>query len=132
MRRQIQLHAGMFLIVSLPFAWQSSDAATSVIFVDQNAPVCANCMNGGETWEDAYIDIQDALDDANSAIQNASGPIEVEIWVASGTYRPSKLTDLGDLRSATFALVPTVRMYGGFKGDETNRDERQDPTFVFR
>jgi predicted outer membrane repeat protein len=45
-----------------------------------------------------------------------------EIWVASGTYKPTTGTD----RAATFQLKEGVAVYGGFNGTETTLDER-DP-----
>ena len=46
-----------------------------------------------------------------------------EIWVAMGTHRPT--TSTLD-RDATFQLKNSVAVYGGFKGTETARDQR-DP-----
>jgi hypothetical protein len=63
----------------------------------------------GLTWATAFNELQSALDVA------ASGN---RIWVAAGTYRPSKLIDPGDPRTATFELVDEVEMYGGFVGNE--------------
>jgi predicted outer membrane repeat protein len=73
----------------------------------------------GKNWSSAYRDLQDALRSAKAC----PGQI-TEIWVAAGTYRPDRET--GD-RSATFQLLNGVRLYGGFAGHETARDER-DPT----
>ena len=46
-----------------------------------------------------------------------------EIWAAAGTYKPT--TDPTD-RSATFQLVGSVSVYGGFTGTENARSQR-DP-----
>ncbi len=43
-----------------------------------------------------------------------------EIWVATGTYKPSDTID----RAATFQLKSGVALYGGFTGTETARDQR--------
>lgn len=89
-----------------------------VVYVDDNV----TGANDGSTWEDAYVDLQDALDHAAT-----SGGRVSEIWVAAGTYRPTKLTNPADPRSATFQPLNGVGLYGGFAGWETERDQR-DPT----
>ena len=80
----------------------------AVIYVDCDATSGAN---DGESWTDAYTDLQDALAAASSGD---------EVWVAEGTYVP---TDTGD-RTISFALVEGVGLYGGFVGTESARDER--------
>jgi hypothetical protein len=67
----------------------------------------------GSSWAAPYNDLQAGLAAAQAA---------AEIWVASGTYRPIAGTD----RTATFALRDNIRIYGGFAGVETSRDQR-DP-----
>ena len=73
----------------------------------------------GRTWLTAYDDLQGALDDA----AGAADPVR-EVWVAEGTYVPTQLSDPADPRSAHFASVPNVTVYGGFFGDEALRSER--------
>ena len=73
-----------------------------MIYVDENAVGA----NNGKNWDDAYIDLQNALDEAKSFDM---------VLVAKGTYYPS--TD-GD-RNATFALKKHSRLMGGFDGTET-------------
>ncbi len=82
-----------------------------IIYVDFNT----TGSNNGTSWENAYIDLQSALDDA------ASG---TEIWVAKETYKPSTQTDPGDSRTAAFQMKNRVGIYGGFDGTEENREER--------
>ena len=79
-----------------------------VIYVDANAPGA----NNGESWADAYTDLQSALGDPCLV----SGD---EIWVAAGVYKPTTGSDIG----ARFSLVDGVDMYGGFAGDEVNLDD---------
>lgn len=45
-----------------------------------------------------------------------------ELWVAAGIYKPTT----GNDRSISFELKEGVKLYGGFVGTETNRDQR-DP-----
>ncbi len=80
----------------------------SIWFVDEDATGGGNNSKG---WANAYIDLQNALANANAS---------EEIWVAEGTYEP---TD-GSSRSASFVLVEGVVVYGGFDGTETSRDQR--------
>jgi len=65
----------------------------------------------GKSWEHAFTTLQDALDDAQE------GEI---IWVADGTYVPSALYDEEDPdpRTKTFKLIDTVKIYGGFLGND--------------
>jgi hypothetical protein len=62
--------------------------------------------NDGSTWPLAKKAVQAALD----AVSNNGG----EVWVAEGTY------------AGPVIIGPLTRLYGGFKGDETDAAER-DP-----
>ena len=77
------------------------------IYVDQ----AATGENDGTSWANAYTDLQ-------SAIANAE-PND-EVWVAAGTYLPT--TD--DDRDISFSIKEFVQFYGGFAGDETEREQR--------
>ncbi|MEF8811052.1 MAG: T9SS type A sorting domain-containing protein, partial [Bacteroidales bacterium] len=82
----------------------------------------ATGLNNGSSWENAFVDLQSALDKAT---------IDDEIWVAYGIYRPSKEFDLdesggSDPREKTFLIPDGVNVYGGFGGNETARHQR-DP-----
>ncbi len=81
---------------------------SQVIFVDHSA----DGSNDGTSWEDAYLDLQDALQVA---------VFGDEIWVAGGTYYPT--SNEGD-RSARFVLPDGVALLGGFGGFEVNSSER--------
>ena len=98
------------LFISLPAYTQT------VIYVNQNA----TGANTGESWSDAFTDLQDALSSAFSGF---------EIWVAQGVYKPTS----GTARGSSFYLVNGVKMYGGFKGDESSvlqRDPAMHPTIL--
>jgi predicted outer membrane repeat protein len=76
-------------------------------------------LDDGSSWANAYNDLQDALTAADAIC------IDVEIWVAAGTYTP---TTSGGLRTASFELHDNVALYGGFSGFETQREQRNtDP-----
>ena len=66
--------------------------------------------NNGDTWEDAYVDLQDAL----------AEPLCAQIWAAAGTYYP------GTERTDTFTLKTDVEIYGGFDSLDLAWDDR-DP-----
>jgi len=67
------------------------------IFVKTNA----SGENDGESWEDAFTDLVDALEEAEEGDQ---------IWVAAGTYYPTNSTN----RTISFVLPNGVEILGGF------------------
>jgi hypothetical protein len=70
----------------------------------------------GMSWNNAYLDLQDALDAARAFDCN-------EIWVSSGTYYTHTNTD-SSYWNVAFELVDGVALYGGFAGTETARSQR--------
>lgn len=108
-----------FLLAGLPavaLAIFPNSVFADVIFVDQDAAGA----NNGSSWANAYISLQDALDEA------AAGD---EIWVAEGVYKPSAIIDINQdgiagPREAVFFIPPGVALYGGFNGSENNLGER--------
>ncbi|MCB0645238.1 MAG: right-handed parallel beta-helix repeat-containing protein [Saprospiraceae bacterium] len=78
-------------------------------------------LNNGTSWANAYTILQSALDGSISGDQ---------IWVAQGTYTPSKdpfgNPTPSDARDLTFYLKNGVAIYGGFFGNEAVLDQR-DP-----
>ncbi len=85
-----------------------SFAASDVIFVDH----AASGANTGESWDNAFFDLQDALDVAEPGAQ---------VWVRRGTYRPDRETN-DPTRS--FAVPESVAVYGSFLGTETDLSQR--------
>ncbi|MFC1764140.1 protein kinase [Planctomycetota bacterium] len=78
----------------------------------------------GRTWETAFSDLQEALSSAQEG---------TEIWVAAGTYIPSRDDNPETRRYQSFRLKNGVRVYGGFAGHETNvnhRDWEVNPTVL--
>jgi len=69
----------------------------------------------GASWENAYTDLQVALDSAEAGD---------EVWIVTGTYVPSEPRDPADERTASFVMPAGVAVYGGFSGDERERQER--------
>lgn len=86
--------------------WQSP-YSLDTLYVDINA----TGANDGSSWADAYTDARDAF---IYTTPNA------EIWVAQGTYIKNS-TD----RNTVFGWdKDSIRVYGGFIGNETMRDQR--------
>lgn len=96
----------LFLVLISQYAY------STVRYVKANAVGA----NNGTSWPNAFTNLQSALDVAVLGDQ---------IWVASGTYFPSKDPSSGtDLRDKTFLLINGVAMYGGFAGTETAINQR--------
>ena len=90
-----------------------------LIYVDADATAGSD---DGTSWADAYLTLQDALS------ETVAGD---EVWVAEGIY----YTDEGggqsdDDFSATFWVPDGVRLYGGFDGTETAREDRDWETEI--
>ncbi len=81
-------------------------AAQTRYYVNQNA----TGVNNGQSWQNAYTDLQSALQTAQAGD---------EIWVAQGTYFPTAGTD-----QSTFEPKSGVKLYGGFAGTETDLTQR--------
>ncbi|MCP4675849.1 MAG: hypothetical protein GY854_10150 [Deltaproteobacteria bacterium] len=83
-----------------------------VRFVDINA---TSGTEDGLSWENAYVELQPAIDDAKLAAKDDSSIDYCAVWVAAGTYIPTEI-DEGSLdeRTASFKLGPFVHLYGGF------------------
>jgi len=85
--------------------------SSNILYVNTSA----SGANTGKSWNDAYTDLQSALESTCTGI--------TEIWVAKGTYKPSAYpegcTDCASDRDFTFLLRDGVSHYGGFDGTET-------------
>ena len=104
----------LLLVGLLTSAHEQASATTVQCFVKASA----TGANTGVSWTDAFTDLQSAL----------GGSSCTEVWVASGTYKPTVATNLADLRTRTFALKNGVAIYGGFAGTETLRSQRNPST----
>jgi parallel beta-helix repeat protein len=113
------------------YEFQSTTGYGNHIYVDVDA-TAGN--NNGTSWNDAFTDLQDALE--VSVKCNVSN-----IWVAEGTYRPSAYpANCGNClsdRDNTFLLPDGVAVYGGFAGTEdpatfdlANRDFTANETIL--
>ncbi len=66
-----------------------------------------NGTGDGSSWNNASGDLQSIINGADSGD---------EIWVAAGIYQPAS--------GQSFIMKEGVKIYGGFAGDEENREER--------
>lgn len=90
----------------------------TVIYVNASAAGA----NTGTSWADAFTTLQPALDAAQAG---------TEIWVAAGTYKPTKTVGGTEDWFKTFQMKNGVGIYGGFAGIETERDQRSsDPNLT--
>lgn len=94
--------------LTILFCFAGLLAPAQPIFVSASA---TTGQEDGSSWEDAFVDLQDALAIAQSGDS---------IWIAKGYYYPS---DNGD-RYVFFELPSGVRLFGGFDGTEQNLSER--------
>jgi len=77
----------------------------NVIFVRKGG------IGNGSSWRQAFGDLQQALANVKPG---------QEIWVAAGTYFPTQEKD----RNASFVIPDSVRLFGGFAGNESDRYQR--------
>ncbi|HLP92518.1 MAG TPA: T9SS type A sorting domain-containing protein [Saprospiraceae bacterium] len=71
----------------------------------------ATGANNGQSWQDAYTDLQSALQMAQSGD---------ELWIAAGIYFPTSGAD----QTISFEPKSGVKLYGGFSGTETSLSQR--------
>lgn len=83
-----------------------NEEARPIIYVDESS----SGVQDGTSWETAYSDLHDALDESDCGTQ---------IWVAQGIYKPHDSD-----RYVSFEMQPNTALYGGFAGDESNLMER--------
>lgn len=100
----------IIMICNLGFINVTNAQSSAVIYVKKGSAVPGN----GASWATAYPDLQSAL---NKAASTSGGD---EIWLSAGEYKPTPTTD----RTVSFVLPAGTSLYGGFKGTESNRTNR--------
>lgn len=114
------------LILLLLSFFALSSAYTRIIYVAWDA----QGQNNGNSWADAYLNLQDALE--------ASSENETDtLWVKAGTYYPDRekngLPGQGDPREWLFYSEKAACIYGGFAGNEVRFNQRNwqtNPTIL--
>ena len=108
-----------FIITVILFLFIAKTWSQSIIYVDSSAVAGGN----GSSWATAYNDLQIALDSAQFGDS---------IWVATGTYKPSKkaadTNSIGEVtidKDMAFVLKAGVSIFGGFSGVETSLNQRE-------
>ncbi|WP_428665800.1 BspA family leucine-rich repeat surface protein [Runella sp.] len=95
-----------------------SCGAATRLYVKHNA----GGANDGTSWTNAYTSLQSAIDYARGCTNIQ------EIWVAAGTYKPSKdktgNASPGNPNAKTFYVNFPVDIYGGFAGTESMLSQR--------
>lgn len=102
-------------------------ANTNFTNIDSQTSFSINCItqvfvnaqatgaNDGSSWSNAYIDLATAL------LDNPTG----EFWIVAGRYVAAS-----GARSITFTVTENQKIYGGFDGTETLREDRDPATNI--
>ncbi|MFK5968636.1 MAG: choice-of-anchor D domain-containing protein [Candidatus Marithrix sp.] len=99
------------IIVEQPIVKPTCTQATEILYVNN----AATGYDSGLNWQDAFIDVQDALEAARNICPNIK-----QIWIAQGTYYPTTNND----RDVSFELVNGIKIYGGFAGHEAKLEQQ--------
>jgi len=84
-------------------------ALGKIIKVDASIP--ANATQNGVDWVTAFKTLQQALDVAEAGD---------DIWIAGGTYYPTKAANIFDERTKAFWTFGGIKLYGGFNQSTDN------------
>ncbi len=95
--------------------------SNDTLYVNQNN-TSNSIPKDGSTWQKAFTDLQDALN-----ISNTFGSIE--IWVAKGTYRPTRIYNIDnndefEIKEKTFLISKATQIYGGFTSGDSEKSQR--------
>jgi len=94
----------------------------ALIYVDKKA---TTGLNNGTSWNNAFLDFNDALDEAKLYTGDPGG---CEIWVAGGTYKPTVESE--NYAAATFRIpAGKVVIRGHFGGKDVNETRPSQRNF---
>ncbi len=112
MQRKIK---GLFILMLLLLAVSAS--ADEIRYVSKQGKY----SNDGKSWATAKANIQDAI---NDLVDNG---LTGEVWVAAGKYTPTESTEStgGNTLYMSFKIPAGIKVYGGFKGDEAKKEDRE-------
>lgn len=121
---------GAFVANSPMGAYDSSVASVEdnttpirTVFIDPTTDAVVSLANDatlGSSWENAFSNINDALDYVKTLIPTADSP--VQILVKQGTATTAGNSYLPHIRSSFIDLPSHVRLYGGFASTLTGTD----------
>lgn len=111
--KTMKKHISLFLGLKVLF---SPALFAAIVYVNPTA----TGLNNGTSWVDAYTNLSVALSSASSGD---------ELWIARGVYKPETQVDVNssggpDLQEACFQIPNNIKIFGGFTGTETARNER--------
>ncbi len=120
--------AGVYTVTITSSGTCTATATTSVVVnpLPTNTVVFVNIANAaaptqnGTSWATAFGNLQTAL---------AAGPVNAEIWVAQGIYKPTMTID----KTISFNIPSGAMLFGGFVGTEVTQNQRNfntNPTIL--
>lgn len=126
----------IFLLFTIIQSFSSPLAAQEVVYVDESA----SGDNDGTSWENAYLYLQDAIDEANVdasteyEIRIAQGvyyPDEDEVDQIEGIFEPETGDHIADDRSEAFIIArDSVILRGGYPAGGGERDVQEHLTVL--
>ena len=110
MLRKLQHIISLLLLASL------SATAQNIRYVTKSGTYA----NDGKSWAQAKLNVQDAINDL------VDHGLTGEVWVAAGTYTPTESTETsgGSTLYMSFKIPVGIKVYGGFAGTESSKEER--------
>jgi hypothetical protein len=103
------------MVLAIALVVLCADATAAVWYVDKDNTGPEN----GTAWATAFNTIQEGIDAAYAA---GGG----EVWVAEGVYNEARSSDPHGtgVNTGSVLMKEGVHLYGGFAGNESDRDQR--------
>ena len=115
--------ANSFKGACAPVASIEDNTTIRTVFIDPTTDAVVSLFSEatlGNSWENAFSNINDALDYVKTLNPTADGP--VQILVKQGTATTAGNSYLPHIRSSYIDLPSHVRLYGGFASSLTNTE----------
>lgn len=105
-------------------AW-TADAHAQLV-IERYVKTTANLgsySNRGTSWDDAMDNLQEAINDARTAMLS-SGAAEARVYVAAGKYNPTESTENtnSNILHASFLMYEGITVYGGYPDKATSTE----------